>query len=1030
MKNKLIIFVALAATTIGLASVVTTTINSSTKDLLASTIDFENEKEGIEKVSVRKAATSSKLKMSKVYVQTAHNTADGYDYLRFATSIKGNYTSVSYTRQVEGKADETQAVTSVYKGISANGETTYSNGSDLRTEAYTSTEGCYWACYTIKFTTDTYKDKDITVTINVDGKTETRTVNFNELTKDYKTLGDSIKADNEFHSFTIEKERFALDSTNTPQPHANFSNAELGLTRDYGYMLGLTTDGKDLYYAMTVNKSFKLLKYDMETKESSFITKGDTTAGELRSIIHDNGVLYIVGGGSKVENYGFKLGASWAAATKYNFANNDGTVHDIAINPVTGKYVVLTSADGKDLFKFYDAEKQYLAEQDKELQPDFSTGISGKKITSKSIQVDESYIYVFYKQDGFRGIRLGVYDWDGNLVKNIEYVNNSIYNYGTDDFSNGDFCILNNKIYFSVIAGWGGSNGANSELYSIDFSLNKTASANMSLIEKISNSNLLGSTQAFEDFSFPRQVSDIRETSFQGATTDGKYIYYLYATGQCTTGRIVKYNPKTNRFIGVTQAFKLRDAAEWNDCGSLFYYNGRVYAIGAGYVYSVAAEDINTTVSNALEVGLDTTLPWIPTTTRLTTMLYHPTEDMFYFQDNSGYVHKYTTTGELVASSTATCQLGEHQGLTLIEGRVFSLGSANAEFKVTENDAQVRYVYDAALLQEVYSDLSLGSKFTMGSQNNPIGTIQQKASGRYSNLQNFIDYNGTIYAGILVHSAGSSIAGGPYVFKLNFDEVALSNMDQTMLFGEKIEDSSFNETYSVNHLNNNYGGSYIQGLVAVGDTFYITNSNNQTAYVSKYNPLTNTFTKSSDGITLGSDTTGNAGRIFHYDNSLWVITQSGECVGVDATTLKTNNRTLTLTNLPTGTIAADVKYLEETGGLVVLDTKNNLHYLNESLELVKTVSGITTSNSRAIKSISASGAYVYVVSSKDSEAAFGLNVYDYEGNAIKSLSIADEKLGGMNANISCVADYKGKLLVSVLTWKGNTNSGIHAIDVK
>ena len=89
--------------------------------------------------------------------------------------------------------------------------------------------------------------------------------------------------------------------------------------------------------------------------------------------------------------------------------------------------------------------KQYLAEQDKELQPDFSTGTSGKIITSKSIQVDESYIYVFYKQDGFRGIRLGVYDWDGNLVKNIEYVNNSIYNYGTDDFSNGDFCILNNE---------------------------------------------------------------------------------------------------------------------------------------------------------------------------------------------------------------------------------------------------------------------------------------------------------------------------------------------------------------------------------------------------------------------------------------------------------------------------------------------------------------------------------------------------------------------------------------------------------
>jgi tRNA U34 2-thiouridine synthase MnmA/TrmU len=171
MKKKLIIFTAIAATALCVTgSIAALTNNNVVKDLVSSTVDFENENQGIDKIAVRKSATATKLKVSKIYAQYAHNNQDGYDYLRFATSVKGNYSDITYTRSVEGKEDEVQAVHSVYKGISANGEITYSNGSDLRTEAYTSTEGCYWACYTIKFTTDTYKDKDITIKIRGIGK--------------------------------------------------------------------------------------------------------------------------------------------------------------------------------------------------------------------------------------------------------------------------------------------------------------------------------------------------------------------------------------------------------------------------------------------------------------------------------------------------------------------------------------------------------------------------------------------------------------------------------------------------------------------------------------------------------------------------------------------------------------------------------------------------------------------------------------------------------------------------------------------
>ena len=1044
MKNKIIILMALAATTIGLASVVTTTVNSSTKDLLASTLDFENENEGIQKVNVRKAATNSKLKMSKIYVQTAHNTADGYDYLRFATSVKGSYSNISYTRQVEGKADETQNVTSVYKGISANGETTYSNGSDLRSAMYTSTDGCYWACYTIKFTTETYKSKDITVTINVDGQEQTRTVNFSNLNKQYTYLGDAIKDNSELQSLQIEKARFALDSKNVATPHEDFSNAELGLARSNGFMFGLTTDGKDIYYAMTfggssdTQASFKLMKYDTTTKESSYITTGNTGSGDFKNLIYDDGILYMLGGGTQLEQYGWKLGGSWANGAKYNFVNTlngaAAIVNGVARNPTTGKYVVLSKdSAGKEIFRFYDKDKNYLTDEEKELSIDFTGGFNAKAITTKSLQVDDKYIYVSYKQDNFKGIRLGVYDWDGNLVRNFEYTNSSIYNYGTTDFSNGSFCILNNKIYFSTVAGWGASGGANSELYSLDFSIKSTQTTQEKTIyEKIADSNYYDEAYTFEDVSYPSSVmssNSLSEIFFQGATTDGKYIYYLHATGQCTTGRIVKYNPILNKILSITKPFTLREVGEWNDCGSLFYYNGRVYAIGVGAVYSVATEDLTTSASITVEVEKDTTLPWIPATTKNSYMAYSEKENVFYFQNN-GKLYKYSSEGQLLGESSSTCTLGEHQGLTLIDGRVHVIGSANSSYNITTDETTTRHLYDAVVTREVYEDLTFGPQFSIGSQENPIGGTYTKDTGRCSNIQNLIDYNGTLYAGRLIHSAGSQFANGPYIFKANFNEEKLANIDSTMLFGEKIENPSFAENYEMRHLNGSYGGNYIQGLATVGDTFYITNSSNKAAYISKYNPTLNTFTKSTKQVELGNDQSGNAGRIFHYDNSLWIINQSGVAIGVDLNTLEENNKTLEFT-LPSGGIPSDIKYIEETGGFAILDTKNNLHYLNENREVIKTVSGIQTPGSgRAIKTISVSGAYVYVVSSKDNEAGFGLNVYDLKGNEVKSLAILGSTLGGSSANISCVADYKGKLLVSVLTWGGNAKAGIHTIDVK
>ena len=1027
MKKKLIIFTAIAATALCVTgSIAALTNNNVVKDLVSSTVDFENEKEGIEKVSVRKSATTSKLKVSKIYAQYAHNNQDGYDYLRFATSVKGNYSDITYTRSVEGKEDEVQAVHSVYKGISANGEITYSNGSDLRTEAYTSTEGCYWACYTIKFTTDTYKDKDITIKINVDGVEETRTVNFAKLSKETPLLGDKVKEGINFTNFNVEASKFALGSDSNIHPNEDFTAEGATVTRGVGYVLGMTSDGTNVYYAITKNESYALVKFDPTTKTHSIIVTGKVNKGttDFRSIVYKDKVLYLIGGTNQVEAYGYNIEIkNWVGASKYSAFNtyNEETiaVNDFGINPTTGEYVVLSN----DTFRFYDSEGNYLPEKDKALQANFVDGYSGKKITSKCINVDSQYIYVYYKQDGHRGFRLGVYDWTGNLVKNIAYGNKGVYP-SNSDFSNGAFTIVGGKLYFSSISGWN-SGGANSEIYSVDFDKTKS---DYSLQEKLSYAVLDNSSYGLEQTGLPISIES--KGFMQGATTDGTHLYYLYTSGGNTKGNIVKYDAEADKIVGVSKEFVLRTASGvWTDNGNMFYYNGRVYVTTDSALLSVSADDLGS--NKTADVLEDTTLPWITGVTRDTFIIHNPRENVFYVQYSDGYVKKYSVDGELIGTSAAAHKIGEHQGFTLINGNVYVYGSSGTSYKVTEGDVEKTYFYDAITLRRVYSDMTVSGDIYIGNSKTPLGAPYTTSSTRDTNIQNVVEHNGELYICRLVHgSKGIGISPGAYVSKLVFDEETLLNTDRTKLFGEKIESASFNEEYAIHQITNKYGSNYVQGLAVIGDDIYVSNSTNEVMYIAKYNPETNTFVKSTNQIKVSDSTSGNYGRIFAYNNQLWAVHKSGEVLGIDLETLAVNGNKLELTGLPSGAKAADVKYVEDTGGFAVLDTSNRVHILNESMELVTTIFDIKTSNGREIKSISVSGTYIYVVSSKDSEAGLGINTYDINGNHIKDLSIVDSRIGGSSSNISCVADYKGKLLVTVLTWGNAAAGGLYAIDVK
>ena len=158
------------------------THNDLKEDFIESTEDYLNEESGIEKFNLKARNADSALDCSDMFAQYAFDKNDGSYYLRFATAIKGDVTSLSYKRVVAGLDDNIISSYTLYKGISANGIVNYYNGSELSTDTQFA-GNYYWSCYTIKFAKSSiYKEKDITIELTVNGdKTITRTTSLDTL---------------------------------------------------------------------------------------------------------------------------------------------------------------------------------------------------------------------------------------------------------------------------------------------------------------------------------------------------------------------------------------------------------------------------------------------------------------------------------------------------------------------------------------------------------------------------------------------------------------------------------------------------------------------------------------------------------------------------------------------------------------------------------------------------------------------------------------------------------------------------------
>ena len=160
MNKKLLAVLALSATLIvGCSNVAKTDrIQEGAVDGLGNITESRSVRNGV-------IGSDNVFAHSKTYVQYGKTDAGQYA-MRFATAVKGDIDSLSYTRAaIAGKEAATFQVTTVYRGIEAGEAVYYYDGTDLTTDA-SHAGNYYWACYTIAFETKEHFATNIEVTFN------------------------------------------------------------------------------------------------------------------------------------------------------------------------------------------------------------------------------------------------------------------------------------------------------------------------------------------------------------------------------------------------------------------------------------------------------------------------------------------------------------------------------------------------------------------------------------------------------------------------------------------------------------------------------------------------------------------------------------------------------------------------------------------------------------------------------------------------------------------------------------------------
>ena len=577
----------------------------------------------VKRYALSEMRTSSGVETSKIYVQTANKNNE--HYLRFATAVKGDVTSIKFTRELIGveetetvKAVNTKEIDTLYKGISSGEETSYFSGSqELIDQQITSTKDYYWACYTIKFSENsTYLSTPIRMTLSInDEEITTRITSFNdELNNIYNgDLVDYLDLAGDNYNITLKKvsDNIKSDPYKIPQ--------------------GGCTDGKYLYYALNKmgSEETQLVKYDIYTKTAKFsdvIHLGNQTWTQTsgKTFFYNNMIGLITQDGSIKFFDKETLKENTTQTLKFTGALNTANIYDISYNEKLDKFVLINRSGN-----MYFAAK------------DLVTYDSGAKIAINDvlndIYTDDNYIYAVGGKDGLIGGNISIYDWYGNKIKEKINFNDTDNKTGIilDKEVNAQSIIRLNDKYYCAINRFGGKNTG---LYVCELEIdsskvnyipkynfndmieysNMTANYNVSAYFNSLNKNGIKTTIQKETY------YSVRNVSF-----DDKYLYVPVNNNGAKKGILIKYDIQNMKEVcHSTTEYVLSSNSSWGrDPGSSFIYNDTIYVIKKDGSLLAFDKDLNPK-ENTLNLKL-------PANATLYSVIYNKDKNKFAILDTN-----------------------------------------------------------------------------------------------------------------------------------------------------------------------------------------------------------------------------------------------------------------------------------------------------------------------------------------------------------------------------------------------------------
>lgn len=406
MKKKHIIF-ALCTLTTGLLS---SLVMGANEGIIESTEVNNKTLESIDVKKLNSENNNSTFKTSKIYKQVDSTGT----YLRFATAIKGNVNSIKYTRTIGGKEEEHTKdfeVSTLYKGIASGEDVSYFNGRSLFDEKITGTDDYYWACYTIKFINETYKNSNINVTLNING---------NDVTSTSTSLFDTINYQEDLPSFinNLKGDMYGLDY-NISSYGETISQCiqDAIVVGDYVYYTKTNDSG---LWGSLVKAKFGNdgLVIEKTISDLEFASGGWCSSEVLGSIFYFDGLLYRM----KIDDINKN-----ASYTTYDLELNE--VNDNAVLPINLKGSSLTdlyynssngmyvTSSNSDITVAIDTTIT-LFDKDKISKSQFSVS-SSNSCKYQSMFADDEFIYLVFGANETNFAEIKVYNYDGKAVKNF-----------------------------------------------------------------------------------------------------------------------------------------------------------------------------------------------------------------------------------------------------------------------------------------------------------------------------------------------------------------------------------------------------------------------------------------------------------------------------------------------------------------------------------------------------------------------------------------------------------------------------------